>query len=95
MNAYLEITLKIRPENRPAAAAIYTKYRAPFLAQIAGAQSKQLLLRDEDVQVLHGFDTVENARAYLTSSLFGQDVVTELKPLLDGEPEVRTYKVAG
>ena len=95
MSAYLEITLKIRPEKRSAAGAIYSKYRQPFLDRIAGARSKQLLVREEDVQVLHGFDSVENAQGYLTSSLFTQDVATELKPLLDKEPEVRIYKAAG
>ena len=57
--AYLEITLKVAAKDRPSAAAVYTKYKLPFLKTIAGAQSKMLLLRDEDgedVQVLHGFD---------------------------------------
>jgi hypothetical protein len=95
MSAYLEITLKIQPEKRSAAAAVYSKYRQPFLDRITGARSKQLLVRDEDVQVLHGFDSVENARGYLSSGLFEKDVVAELKPLLDKEPEVRIYKAAG
>jgi hypothetical protein len=95
MSVYLEITLKIRPENRSAAATVYSKYRQPFLDRVTGARSKQLLVRDEDVQVLHGFDTVESARGYLSSGLFQKDVVAELKPLLDKEPEVRIYKAAG
>jgi hypothetical protein len=95
MSAYLEITLKIQPEKRSAAAAVYSKYRQPFLDRITGARSKKLLVRDEDVQVLHGFDSVENARGYLSSSLFEKDVVADLKPLLDKEPEVRIYKAAG
>ena len=41
--AYLQITLFIDPENRPAAAAVYEKYEAPFLNTINGAQSKELL----------------------------------------------------
>jgi hypothetical protein len=94
MSAYLEISLKIGPERRSAAAAVYNKYRQPFLDRITGAHSKQLLVRDEDVQVLHGFDNAANARAYLTSSLFSRNVVSELKPLLDKEPEVRIYEVA-
>ena len=55
--AYLEITLLIDPQDRAAAAAVYSKYKAPFLNDIAGAKSKDLLVRDEDVQVLHGFDS--------------------------------------
>lgn len=95
MSAYLEISLKIAPKNRSAAAGVYTKYREPFLTRIKGAQSKHLLVRDEDVQVLHGFEKTEDARAYLESSLFTQDVVKELKPFLDSEPDVRIYEVGG
>lgn len=51
MSAYLQITLKIKNENRAAAAAVYGKYKQPFLDEIAGAKSKELLIRDEDVQV--------------------------------------------
>jgi hypothetical protein len=89
--AYLEITLKIAPENRAAAGAVYTKFKSPFLSKITGAQSKELLIRDEDVQVLHSFDTVEHAKEYLDSTLFKDDVVTALKPLLQAAPEVRIY----
>ncbi|QXE90191.1 hypothetical protein [Geomonas subterranea] len=91
--AYLEITLKVSNQNRQAAAGVYKKYREPFLEQIKGAKSKQLLIRDEDVQVLHGFASVADANAYLESSLFTQDVVKELTPYLDGSPEVRVYDV--
>lgn len=89
--AYLQITLKIANANRAAAAAVYQKYKAPFLETIAGAKSKELLVRDEDVQVLHGFDTVEHANAYLQSALFNADVVGGLMPLLDAAPDVRVY----
>lgn len=92
--AYLEITLQIAAENRSAAAGVYQKYKAPFLSQIAGATSKDLLIRDEDVQVLHGFNGVEDAKAYLGSKLFNDDVVEGLKPLLAAAPEVRIYAVA-
>ncbi|MEG3791630.1 hypothetical protein V1318_16010 [Lysobacter sp. CCNWLW3] len=92
--AFLQITLKIADANRPAAAAIYQKYKAPFLNTIAGAKSKELLVRDEDVQVLHGFDSTQNASAYLTSELFTTDVVGGLQPLLDAAPDVRIYQVA-
>lgn len=91
---YLQITLKIAAANRLAAAGIYQQYKAPFLATIAGAQSKELLVRDEDVQVLHGFARLEDAHAYLHSALFTADVVGALKPLLDAAPDVRIYQVA-
>jgi hypothetical protein len=91
---YLEITLKIAPPNRPAAAGVYQRYKPPFLKTIAGAKSKELLVRDEDVEVLHGFDTPERANAHLKSRLFTSDVVGALKPLLDAEPDVRIYEAA-
>lgn len=92
--AYLEITLKVAEANREAAAGVYTKYKQPFLDSVPGATSKDLLVRDEDVQVLHGFETVEQANAYLTSELFTNDVVSGLAPLLDADPEVRVYATA-
>lgn len=91
---YLQITLTIATANRAAAAEIYRKYKAPFLDTIAGAQSKELLVREEDVQVLHGFDSLESANAYLLSAMFYADVVDALKPLLDAAPDVRIYQVA-
>ena len=92
--AYLQITLYIKNENRAAGAGVYAKYKEPFLKTIAGAKSKELLIRDEDVQVLHGFDSVEHANAYLKTELFEKDVVRELSPLFDKAPEVRIYAAA-
>ena len=92
--AYLQITMQIDPQDRAAAAAVYSKYRAPFLSGVAGARSKDLLVRDEDVQVLHGFDSVDQAKAYLASELFTGDVVGDLGPLLKGAPDIRVFAVA-
>ncbi len=92
-NAYLEITLDIKAENRGDAAAVYLKYKEPFLKQINGATSKELLIRAEDVQVLHGFESEDEANAYLTTKLFENDVVRELKPFLKSNPEIRVYSV--
>ena len=91
---YLQITLKIANANRAAAAGVYEQYKAPFLNTIAGAKTKELLVRDDDVQVLHGFDSLDNAKAYLHSPLFTADVVGALQPLLDAAPDVRIYQVA-
>ncbi|WP_296751961.1 hypothetical protein [Thiobacillus sp.] len=91
---YLQITLQIADAKRAAAAGVYQQYKAPFLDTVAGAKSKELLVRAEDVQVLHGFDTRENAEAYLQSQLFTADVVGGLTPLLDAAPDVRIYQVA-
>ncbi len=92
MKAFLEITMKVAPENRPNAGEVYSKYRQPFLSDIPGAKSKELLLRDEDVQVLHGFDSKKNAEDYLSSHLFQEDVVSALKPYLIDDPDIRIYE---
>ncbi len=92
MQTYLQITLKVADKNREAAAGVYTRYKAPFLDTVAGAESKALLIRDEDVQVLHGFSDREAAQAYLKTDMFSNDVVSELGPLLDADPEIRIYE---
>ncbi len=92
--AYLEITLQIDPKDRAAAASVYNKYKPPFLAGVPGAQCKELLVRNEDVQVLHGFDSVTHANEYLASELFTGDVVRELSPLLQADPDIRVFDVA-
>lgn len=94
VKAYLEITMVIDNDNRPAAAKVYTDYRQAFLDQIKGAVSKDLLIRDEDVQVLHGFDSVENAKAYLDTEMFKNDVFVSLKPLWKADPDVKIFSVA-
>ena len=91
--ALLEITMKVSGANRPKAGAVYAKYKPPFLATVPGAQSKDLLVRDEDVQVLHRFESRASAERYLGSTLFGEDVVEELRPLLMAEPEIRIYEL--
>ena len=90
--ALLEITLKVSEANRPRAGAIYAKYKPPFLATVPGAESKDLLLREEDVQVLHSFESRASAEKYLASRLFTIDVVEELKPLLLANPDIRIYE---
>jgi hypothetical protein len=90
--AYLEITMKVSDANRPKAGAVYAKYRSPFLETVAGAESKDLLLREEDVQVLHSFDSRASAESYLKSRLFANDVVSELSPYLAAAPEIRIYE---
>ena len=91
---YLQITLKVSPANRAAAAEVYQKFKAKFLESVEGARSKSLLVREEDVQVLHGFASESQAKDYLESSLFNDDVVVALEPLLDARPDVRIYVAA-
>jgi hypothetical protein len=92
--AYLEITLNLAEADRPAAAKVYQQYKQPFLDTIRGATSKEFLVRDQDVQVLHGFDSTANAKAYLASEFFTRDVVGGLTALLASEPEIRIYDTA-
>ena len=92
VKAYLQVTMTINPENREAAAKVYTDYRQPFLDQIEGALTKELLVRDEDVQVVHGFDSMEHAKAYLKSELFTNKVAPGLKPTWTADPDIRFYE---
>ena len=94
VKAYLEITMVIKPENRPAAAKVYNDYRQPFLDNIEGALTKELLIRDEDVQVIHGFDIMEHAKAYLETDMFKTDVFVGLKLTWVADSDVRFYEVA-
>jgi len=90
--AYLEITMKVAATDRPNAGAVYSRYLRRFLTTVPGARSKDLLLRDEDVQVLHGFDTRGSAEDYLRSPLFMGEVVGALKPFLAADPDIRIYE---
>lgn len=93
VKAYLEIIMKIDEENRADAAKVYNEYRQPFLNNIEGALTKELLIRDEDVQVIHGFDSMEHAKAYLETEMFNEDVAVGLKPTWSADPDIRFYEV--
>ena len=92
LQTYLEVNLAIANNNREAAVAMYQKYKEPFLTTISDAQSKSLLVRKGDVQVLHGFSSLNAAESYLKSDLFNNDVVRELAPLLATDHEIRIYE---
>lgn len=94
VKAYMEAIMFVEPENRPAAAEVYSTYRQPFLDTIEGALTKELLVRDEDVQVIHGFDSLEHAKAYLESDLFANKVAPALKKTWSEDPDIRFYEVA-
>lgn len=91
--AYLEITLTIDGIDRAGAMAVFTLYKEPFLQTVKGALSKELLNHIDSVQILHGFDSVENAQEYLMGNLFNKDIITSLKPYLKGEPNIKIYTV--
>ena len=88
---YLQITLQVNEPNRPAAVAVYQKYLPVFLNDVKGASSKELLIRKNDVQVLHGFENEDSANAYINSDIFNNDVVRELGPLLAADPVITVY----
>lgn len=94
VSAYLQIAMWIDEKNRATAANVYIEYKEPFLKAIKDAITKDLLVRDEDVQVLHGFDSVENAKAYLESEMFQNDMFVALKDLWKQQPDVKIYVVA-
>ena len=94
VSAYVQIAMSIDENNRAAAANVYIEYNEPFLKAIKDAITKDLLVRDEDVQVLHGFDSVENAKAYLESEMFQNDMFVALKDLWKQQPDVKIYVVA-
>lgn len=93
VKAYLQVIMAIDPENRAAAAKVYNDYRQPFLDTVAGALTKKCLVRDEDVQVIHGFDSMEHAKAYLDTELFTTKVFPGLKPTWAADPDIRFYEV--
>ena len=47
------------------------------------------------MQVLHGFKSVEHAKAYLSLEMFKNDVFTGLSPLWEQDPEIRIFEVMG
>lgn len=93
VKAYLQVIMTIDPENRPAAAKVYNDYRQPFLDAVEGALTKECLIRDEDVQVIHGFDSLEHAKAYLDTELFTTKVAPGLQPTWAANPDIRFYEV--
>lgn len=93
VKAYLQVIMTIDPENRPAAAKVYNDYRQPFLDTVEGALTKECLIRDEDVQVTHGFDSLEHAKAYLDTELFTTKVAPGLQPTWAADPDIRFYEV--
>lgn len=93
VKAYLQVIMTIDPENRPVAAKVYNDYRQPFLDTVEGALTKECLIRDEDVQVIHGFDSLEHAKAYLDTELFTTKVAPGLQPTWAADPDIRFYEV--
>jgi len=94
VKAYLQITLRINAADKGAASSVYDKFQASFLDQIKGAISAELLIGEEYIQLLHGFETAEDAKAFLSTELYNNSVLVALKPLILDNPEVRIFNVA-
>lgn len=92
--AFLEITLKVSGADRDKAGAVYEKYKEKVLTTVPGAEGKDLLVRAEDVQVLHTFQSRATAEGFLKSPLFGNTIAPELAPFLKAAPEIRIYDLA-
>jgi heme-degrading monooxygenase HmoA len=89
---YLQITLNVSLHKRKDALAKYYLYRDTILQTVNGIKTMELLMREDDFQVLHIFDSKDNANAYQTSDFFINDVMGALKPLLEGDPYIRIYQ---
>ena len=93
VRAYLQITLQIsQPRREEAITKVYLPNRQRFLERVEGAVSMDMLVREEDIQVLVGFDTPENARAYLASSA-GKEITSQLAGYAKKEPVTAIYDV--
>ena len=73
IRAYLQETFTLASTSREEMILqVYAPHRPRFLGRVAGAVSINLLLREEDVQILYGFDTLESAKSFLESAYFGE-----------------------
>lgn len=81
VKSHLEITMVVKEKNRESVSKVYYDYKESFLKSINGTLIKDLLVRDENIQVLHGFNSIKNVKAYLSSDMFKNDVFARLKSL--------------
>ncbi|WP_433900269.1 hypothetical protein [Sphingobacterium puteale] len=91
--AYLQVTLKINNSDKGAVSGIYEKFRDSFIDQIKGATSIELLIGDGYIQLLHVFDTAEDAQAFLSTELYNNNILFALKSLMVDTPRVSIYSV--
>jgi len=92
--AYLQIVLKMNSSNRGELTSTYNKFKDLFQEQIKGAKTQELLFSDEDIQLLYGFDTFEDAEAFLSTELYNNVILVALKPLISNNPDIKIYNVA-
>ena len=92
--AYLSVNMKIDSSRLPEVTKVYTNYWEKFLRTIHGARTKDLVIRNEDVQILHSFNSVEDAVGFLSSEMFQRAVFIDLQPYWNDELNVRIYTAA-
>ncbi|OJZ05771.1 hypothetical protein [Sphingobacterium sp. 40-24] len=92
-SAYLDISLTIEGLDRAGITAVFNLYKEPFLTTVKGALCNELWVHIEDVRILHGFNSLEEAQGYLVSKLFNTDFMTSLKPYIIGNPNIKIYQV--
>lgn len=93
IRAFLQVTLIIPAARREEAISrVFLPARPRLLERVPGAVSIDFLVRDKDVQVLQGFDTFENASAYLESGIF-KEFIGQLGDLAEKEPVIALYNV--
>lgn len=92
--AYLSVNMKIDSGKLPEVTRVYTSYWEQFLKTIHGARTKDLVIRNEDVQILHSFNSVEDAVGFLSSEMFQKAVFIDLQPYWNDELNVRIYTAA-
>ena len=92
--AYLQIALYVKNENAAAGAGVYAKYKESFLKTVAGAKSKELLVRDEGRAGASRLQQHGARKRVSKTELFEKNVVRELGSLLEKASQIRIYAVA-
>jgi len=92
--AYLDIILTIQGLDRAGVTAVYNLYKEPFLKTVNGALSDELLIHIDDLRILQGFKSREDAQCYFLSKFCTSDFITSLKPDIIGNPNVKIYEVS-
>ena len=93
VRSFLQMTLLVSQARREEAITkVYLPNRQRFLERVEGAVSMDLLFREEDIQVLVGFDTLEHARSSLESPA-GKEMVSQFAGFTREAPRTALYDV--
>ncbi len=93
VRAYLQISLPVPQSRRDEAITrIFLPGRQRFAEQAEGGVSMDMLVRNEDIQVLAGFDTLESARLFQNSPA-GKELLGQLAAMAEKNPGTAIYTV--